>query len=801
MAHFNGKELLLAGLRGPQGPQGPQGLPGPQGPQGPQGLQGPMGPAVTETDPTVPDWAKSETKPKYTAKEVGAATTAEVTAALGAAKKYTDQELATFDFIKVMDSLPNEGLPNKIYLVPKADAQTQDLFDEYVWINKGTEEAPDYVWEFIVTKHLEVDLTGYVKKVDGKDLSTEDYTTAEKEKLAGVADNANNYSLPAAGEELGGVKSGEDISFENGMGTVLGKAKEGNTVPNTDVAHVKDVPANTLPYAEVIEVGGMTRKCTNLLYLGSVEVTNTTRTYDLPTPMQSGTYTISAVVSSSDIEKTQSLVLLYSGSTEIRYLYLDRSNGSNRVSKTFTINQPCTRMVFYSSVDSSTSNGDSATFADIMLNAGETALPYEPYFEGLRSTTVTEVESVGVNLFHVEFATKIESGIQWTADGNKITAIGTSTTDYATYTLKSITGYKGVFYISRFDEISGISIRVAVTKNGSTTYYANQAFTLDGSETSVRILAQISKSGTTVNASTQVMLIKGGIAKPFKPYTRHTLPIPAEVQALPDYGEGVNATYFNRINLDEQKYSRHVKRVVFDGTEKWRLRTGSSGNVNASYVSLTMGDYGYVANRVIVCDRYDHYAISFSNTGTGITVLNSSSYNDAMITVRPWNGITDVAEWKTYLAEQYAAGTPVTVVYGLSEAEVTDITDLLPADNLLAVEGGGTVRMVNEHGYDVPSTVNFHTGNNKVLGADTFVGDLKGKAAMAERDAEGNVISKTYARKNDTADKDHSHSISDVAGLQDELNNKAPAYTFGTVDLVEGSSKLAAGTLYFVYED
>lgn len=35
--------------------------------------------------------------------------------------------------------------------------------------------------------------------------------------------------------------------------------------------------------------------------------------------------------------------------------------------------------------------------------------------------------------------------------------------------------------------------------------------------------------------------------------------------------------------------------------------------------------------------------------------------------------------------------------------------------------------------------------------------------------------------------------------MRTELNNKAPMYTYGTTDLVEGSSTLAAGTLYFYY--
>lgn len=36
--------------------------------------------------------------------------------------------------------------------------------------------------------------------------------------------------------------------------------------------------------------------------------------------------------------------------------------------------------------------------------------------------------------------------------------------------------------------------------------------------------------------------------------------------------------------------------------------------------------------------------------------------------------------------------------------------------------------------------------------------------------------------------------------IQTQLNGKAPSYTYGTADLTAGSSSLATGTLYFVYE-
>lgn len=51
-------------------------------------------------------------------------------------------------------------------------------------------------------------LDAKVDKISGKSLSTNDYTTAEKNKLAGIDENANNYSLPTATSTiLGGVKS------------------------------------------------------------------------------------------------------------------------------------------------------------------------------------------------------------------------------------------------------------------------------------------------------------------------------------------------------------------------------------------------------------------------------------------------------------------------------------------------------------------------------------------------------------------------------------------------------------------
>lgn len=59
-----------------------------------------------------------------------------------------------------------------------------------------------YFWEQIKGR-----LNSKVDKVTGKGLSTNDYTTDEKNKLAGIAQNANNYTHPNSGVTTGTYRS------------------------------------------------------------------------------------------------------------------------------------------------------------------------------------------------------------------------------------------------------------------------------------------------------------------------------------------------------------------------------------------------------------------------------------------------------------------------------------------------------------------------------------------------------------------------------------------------------------------
>ena len=63
-----------------------------------------------------------------------------------------------------------------IYMVPKGTAGTSDKYDEYMVIDGVLEKMGDW----------KVDLSGYVQKEAGKSLSTNDYTSADKQKVTNM---------------------------------------------------------------------------------------------------------------------------------------------------------------------------------------------------------------------------------------------------------------------------------------------------------------------------------------------------------------------------------------------------------------------------------------------------------------------------------------------------------------------------------------------------------------------------------------------------------------------------------------
>lgn len=76
---------------------------------------------------------------------------------------------------------------------------------------------------------------GKVDKVEGKGLSTNDFTSADKTKLDGL----ENYTLPTAtAEALGGVKVGAGLAIQEGVLSATG----GGTADAVDWSNVQNKP-------------------------------------------------------------------------------------------------------------------------------------------------------------------------------------------------------------------------------------------------------------------------------------------------------------------------------------------------------------------------------------------------------------------------------------------------------------------------------------------------------------------------------------------------------------------------------
>lgn len=193
--------------------------------------------------------------------------------------------------VLVVTELPAKGNPNTIYMVPNESSRANDVYDEYIWM-VTTEKTG---WEFLGNKHVEVDLTGYynktqvdkaiedsearstaaialkvdkvdgkqlstndyttaekqevakiankVDKVEGKQLSTEDYTTAEKTKLGGIADNANNYTHPttAGNKHIPAGGTPGQILVNTGDGTAKWQDNQGGGGGTIDYTGLEDI--------------------------------------------------------------------------------------------------------------------------------------------------------------------------------------------------------------------------------------------------------------------------------------------------------------------------------------------------------------------------------------------------------------------------------------------------------------------------------------------------------------------------------------------------------------------------------
>ena len=241
---------------------------------------------------------------------------------------------------KLVTSLPSSGESNKIYIV-KDGSDANDVYQEYYYTNGA--------WEKIGTHTVKIDLTPYAKKteavinMDFKGVASDGSSTSntsirnlvytlgdgrvkvadvplaeprttggrpyagqngfmrasDKAKLDGIADGANNYTLPTASASvLGGILIGYGTSGRNYAVLLDGSGKAYVNVPWTDTNTTYDLS----PYAKKIEAVGSIDviESANAVDFECIDINNNTLGYF---SLERASEKVAGVMSSEDRKK------------------------------------------------------------------------------------------------------------------------------------------------------------------------------------------------------------------------------------------------------------------------------------------------------------------------------------------------------------------------------------------------------------------------------------------------------------------------------------------------------------------
>ena len=191
---------------------------------------------------------------------------------------------------EVVTALPTTNIKKHIYLIKDASGVTQNQYEEYIYTGNTSAAYDASKWEKLGDFRATVDLADYAKKKEAMH-SMDVYHTAtdiqislkgvndfplgfiainavtsqsagvmipsDKTKLDGIANNANNYSLPTASSTTkGGITLGYSQSGKNYPVALDNNGKAYVNVPWTDTNTTYDLS----PYAKTADVNAALAK-------------------------------------------------------------------------------------------------------------------------------------------------------------------------------------------------------------------------------------------------------------------------------------------------------------------------------------------------------------------------------------------------------------------------------------------------------------------------------------------------------------------------------------------------------------
>lgn len=299
-----------------------------------------------------------------------------------------------------------------------------------------------------------------------------------------------------------------------------------------------------------------------------------------------------------------------------------------------------------------------------MLNLGSTALPYEPY--GYKVTTTNR----GKNLFDKVNAILING---YPAANNVISASPNTRSTFIkcepnkTYTISRLAGER--FITAYTEQVPDIGVNFYGTVSGNEESH----LTITTGSTAKYLVLYFYHfaydTETVQDIVDSIMIEEGSTATPYEPYR-----------------EPITTTVY----LGQTQTVRRIKKLVLTGNEDWYTSN------SRFYIASVIPDYLRGANQILaICSHYSSFPQTSSAQGVPAGNI-SFSFTTTQRLYCYDTTIREVADFKSYLAAQYTAGTPVTVWYVLATPETAIVNEPLMkigdyADELRSTEAGVSI--------------------------------------------------------------------------------------------------------------
>ena len=344
----------------------------------------------------------------------------------------------------------------------------------------------------------------------------------------------------------------------------------------------------------------------------------------------------------------------------------------------------------------------SAAFVEIrlypMLNEGSTALPYMPYFSGLKNAFFKEIVSTGRNLIPYPYneTTVTKNGITFTVNNDgTVTVNGTATarSDFILANYISVT--VGASYFLSGCPSGGASDKFIMLLYDGTNGYADigAGYKVVAKSNNFSVSIIIYEGVTVNNLVFKPILNYGSTAFPYEPYTQSVLSLP----------EAVENGEWNTIDIENGKNILQGFTKTFDGTEDIQrtFKTYDYGGYPVLNFSLQIT--GFVPKNTsetnLICNIFNAVGRRnlISEKAEGICDYNESTWNysEFLFRINPtiygctMDSTDDelITGFKAYLAAQHTAGNPLVVRY--KTQEIQSETDISPsADSYIAWKNG-----------------------------------------------------------------------------------------------------------------